>query len=385
MLLRLLGWHGADPADAALLAAAAGFRRMFQLASPAAPGLHAWGAEIEVAAGLAFASGTGTTAAEAFRGCIGEALERAAIDAPDQTLAIRRRAASAWRPRIPGLPARPECIETDAFWAPVDLVLRRAAPEFRPPWPMSSGCAAGPDTAAASLAALLELIERDAAALWWDGGHPPRPVPLEASLAAADAIATLRAGNPGRATWLLDITSDLGVPVLLAASCDAASGKGVCLGFSARLNAAAAARAAVLEMAQMELAHHVVLAKRAERGPAALNPADHAHLARHAALAITTPGLRPQGPPARHRDLADLAALRAALRGAGIAHGLVTLRRGSPAQCNDAVGPRAAAGRYAGVAPVMRALAPLLEAPGATAHGPRFRSAGPAVAQVSLL
>ena len=60
-----------------------------------------------------------------------------------------------------------------------------------PPWPMSTGCGAGTDPLGATLHGLLELIERDAVALWLRGGMRGRWFPwtwrcrLLASFAAA--------------------------------------------------------------------------------------------------------------------------------------------------------------------------------------------------------
>jgi ribosomal protein S12 methylthiotransferase accessory factor YcaO len=56
---------------------------------------------------------------------------------------------------------------------PADLCLRRptAQQEIRPPFALSTGSAAGTSWDEAALHGLLELIERDAAGLWWRGGR----------------------------------------------------------------------------------------------------------------------------------------------------------------------------------------------------------------------
>ena len=56
---------------------------------------------------------------------------------------------------------------------PADWCVRRAPRRMglQPPWILGSGVAAGPDWDWAASRALLELIERDAVALWWLGGH----------------------------------------------------------------------------------------------------------------------------------------------------------------------------------------------------------------------
>jgi ribosomal protein S12 methylthiotransferase accessory factor YcaO len=78
---------------------------------------------------------------------------------------------------------------------------------------------------------------------------------------------------------LLDITTDNGVPVVAAVSLDR-DGRGMACGLSSRLTASDAAKAAVLEMCQMEMAAPIAEAKRAESGDAALNEADRRHLRR---------------------------------------------------------------------------------------------------------
>lgn len=254
---------------------------------------------------------------------------------------------------------------------PADLCLRRPVSRraFDPPWPLSIGCAAGPTAEAAALHGLLELIERDAAALWWRGGQRGRPVAIEepASQEAAALIAALRQGGRSpRRSWLLDITTDLGVPVVAAVSFGPA-GDGFCCGLAARPTLRAAARAAVPETAQMELAHAVVQAKRRERGDAALNPADRAHLRRFAGIDAGRCALvHPLG-PCRAAAGADLPAASAAealraVRGRIAAAGLeevLTL---------DLT-------RTAFGIPVVRTLCPGLEVEPSRLAGPRLRAA----------
>jgi ribosomal protein S12 methylthiotransferase accessory factor len=128
---------------------------------------------------------------------------------------------------------------------------------------------------------MLELVERDAASLWWRGGIRGRQVALEgpAMATAAAFVAQARRGVATRRTWLLDITSDLDVPCIVAMSCRA-DGRGFACGLAARLAAEKAVRSALTEMSQMELAYDVVEQKRREGGEAALNEYDHRHIAR---------------------------------------------------------------------------------------------------------
>jgi ribosomal protein S12 methylthiotransferase accessory factor len=354
----LLGWLGlsrptlAGPAaqhQARLFQAAAGFERLFQLEAPDAPGLVVWGAEASPDGfsatpghGLFGVSGAGTAPLEALNACIGEAIELLSQAETAADRAQQRPAPPAGQPALPPpwdqaadgwLPTR-RLTDGATLWVPAELCLRR--PGGTPPWPLSIGCGAGASVEAAALHGLLELLERDAAALWWRGGVRPRPLPLEdpASAAAAALLASLRRSSRGRRTWLLDITSDLGVPAVAAVSV-AASGRGFCCGTAARLSLEAAARAALRELAQMELALAVVAAKRAERGEAALNPRDRGHEARAegidaASCALLHPLAAPAPPsaaPLAAEPAAALAWLVARLAEAGLAPLLLPLTR----------------------------------------------------------
>ncbi|WP_043337231.1 YcaO-like family protein [Belnapia moabensis] len=322
---------------ALLLLAASRFTRLFTLDCPTASGLAVFGAELRLGDGLAGASGVGTSLIEAFEGCVGEGVELlSSIETPANRARFRSRPLEPdWLSRIlPGDVSPQDWVELlrlDApgtAWLPADLCLRRPRPEFAPPWPLSIGCAAGPTPEAAALHALLELIERDAAALWWRGGRRGRPVALEdpAMDAATSLIAQLRLGKARRRSWLLDLTTDLGVPVIAALS-TGPEGKGFCCGLAARASRAGAARAAILEMAQMEMAHAVVLAKQGEAGPAALNAHDRALLARyHGIRAGSCALLHPEGAVDPRPDLpADPAAAMAVLTGRLGARGLPVL------------------------------------------------------------
>ena len=128
---------------------------------------------------------------------------------------------------------------------------------------------------------MLELVERDAASLWWRGGVRGRLVTLEghAMATAAALVAQARRGVTTRRTWLLDITTDMDTPCIVAMSCRV-DGRGFACGLAARLSIETAVRSALMEMCQMELAYAVVEQKRREGGEAALNEYDRRHVAR---------------------------------------------------------------------------------------------------------
>ena len=315
----LLGYFGYDDGDAAaaasrarLLRVAAQFRRMFQIPVPDAPGLVFFGGEADPAvlgrrgAGLPLGSlaGSGPSPRRAFESCIGEGVEYLSQFVQESDRLRRGPAAEHAqcgdrhaRKFIADVldhcgvdTARPIAwIETSRLsdgakaWFPADLCLRRPAAEqdFTPPLKLSTGCAAGPSFAAAALRAALELIERDAAALWWRGGRRGAAIAPEspAGQAAAALLAQLRQGGNERRCWLLDITTDVGIPAVAAISAGD-DGYGFAYGFGARLSLAEAAGAAIFELCQVELSQHVIAAKRAEDGEEALNDSDRRQLRR---------------------------------------------------------------------------------------------------------
>lgn len=318
-LLGELGYQppqGAEPDHEArhrarLLRAASQFVRIFELAAPDAPRLIAFGAEFDPAIADALhkgsqpvgVSGIGQTMQEAFQGCVGEGIEYlsqlqhagdALVQADDDAAMVALE-----RPARELVAALQACARGPLTWhrakcladgrevlLPADLCLRRpqATQDFVPPFPLSTGSAAGTSWDAAALHGLFELIERDAASLWWRGGNRGRAVPPEVEAGAQTLLGALRADVPApRRSWLLDITTDIGVPAVAALSCGP-DGRGLAFGLAARQTLQAAARSAVLELCQIELAEALVEAKRRERGEAALNERDRIHLQRATAL-----------------------------------------------------------------------------------------------------
>jgi ribosomal protein S12 methylthiotransferase accessory factor len=181
---------------------------------------------------------------------------------PDQ---LRRRAA--WNRRYAGFdwrpPARNEALPLDwaavddayggaRAFAPADFVFigrREAKDRGAVAIGDSNGCAAGPDVETAKLSAVLELIERDATGRWWYGRR--RRAPIDPADVEGISVFTRWLSERERQTLLFDITTDLDIPVMAAASSEP-DGREVALGFAARLDANAAAISALTEMVQME-------------------------------------------------------------------------------------------------------------------------------------
>ncbi len=321
----------------ALLALAGRLERVFSLPSPKTPGAYFLGGEIAPSAfGLASPdgplvglAGRGTTLREAFEGCIGEGAEYLSLLPFGDEPLVRAAPADmlsgiggienpvteddlAWMQAAIGLDPVPAAGQMDWLPAtsldgrrqihvPADLCLRRwGHMEDPPPRPAeSNGCAAGPTLEDAQYRALLELVERDAMALWWYGGRVVGSFDLdEERRQALSAFMAKCRCRDSRVDWFLDLTNDLDIPVVAALSSEP-DGSGVVFGFAADLDPLAAAKSAALEMCQMEIAQDLVHLKLEQRGAAALNAADLRHLERERRLHINAfPQLKPAEPPA---------------------------------------------------------------------------------------
>jgi len=340
-MLRALNYAIPEPAArgsaetvnrARLLMAASRFARVFELASSDAPGLVSFGAQFDPAladplhAGspMVGVSGVGASVQEAFQGCIGEGIEYLSQlqRGSDALLAasIEQAAVGLSPPAlelVAELSRRRTRPDKDLSWfratrssdgrdvlLPADICVRRplSLRDFPPPFPMSIGSAAGPSREAAALHGLLELIERDAASLWWCGGRFGRSIPPqhEACVMADGLLQQLRQAASGRRrTWLLDITTDIGVPCVAAVSCRP-DGSGFAFGLSARPRLEAAACAAITELCQIELADALVATKRSEGGDDLLNAHDRIHLRRSHVNADRCALLQPVAAPPAH-------------------------------------------------------------------------------------
>jgi YcaO-like protein with predicted kinase domain len=117
--------------------------------------------------------------------------------------------------------------------------------------PDSSGLAAGASVMDAAGRALLELVERDAVAVWWYNRLKRPPFDFERENIPWISDLEDHFGAAGRRVWTLDLTHDLAVPVAAAVSSDM-GGRDLALGFGAGWTAQEAAAAALGELVQFE-------------------------------------------------------------------------------------------------------------------------------------
>ncbi len=116
----------------------------------------------------------------------------------------------------------------------------------------SNGCAAGNTIEEAILQGFLELVERDSVALWWYNRVSRPGVDLASFDEPYLQVITNCLSSLRREMFVVDLTSDLGIPVFAAWSRSTEPGlEQIILGFGAHLDARIALLRAVTEMNQM--------------------------------------------------------------------------------------------------------------------------------------
>lgn len=127
----------------------------------------------------------------------------------------------------------------------------------------SNGCAAGLSREEAILHGFMELVERDSVALWWYN-RVSRPG-VDLSSVDDPYVQQLQSYYSAlqREVWVLDITSDLGIPAFAAVSrqCDQDI-EGILLGFGAHFDPQLAIQRALTEMDQQLPAFSAATADR---------------------------------------------------------------------------------------------------------------------------
>ncbi|MEQ4721886.1 TOMM precursor leader peptide-binding protein [Nonomuraea sp. B19D2] len=135
---------------------------------------------------------------------------------------------------------------------PTDLLYFSADAARAPVRADSNGNAAGSSLEDAIVQGFLELVERDAVALWWYN----RTRQPEVDLASFDDAWIMdlreRYAGTGRRLWVLDLTSDLGIPAMAAISKRTDKpAEDIMLGFGAHFDPHVALRRALTELGQL--------------------------------------------------------------------------------------------------------------------------------------
>lgn len=115
----------------------------------------------------------------------------------------------------------------------------------------SNGCAAGSCLEEAVLQGFLEIVERDALALWWYNRARRPGGDLESFRNPWFTALTAELERLGRRVWILDLTTDLGIPTFVAISRGISPRPGdLILGAGAHLDPALAISRALSEITQ---------------------------------------------------------------------------------------------------------------------------------------
>ena len=116
----------------------------------------------------------------------------------------------------------------------------------------SNGCSAGNTLEEAILQGFLELVERDSIAIWWFNRLRRPEVDFESFDDPYLAQARTRYQAMNRDLWMIDLTSDLGIPVFVAVSRrNDGEGERILYGFGSHFDARIAALRAICEVNQM--------------------------------------------------------------------------------------------------------------------------------------
>ncbi|MEP3244205.1 MAG: YcaO-like family protein [Sneathiella sp.] len=292
----------------ALLSLAGKCQDLFILRSPEAENIWFFGAALSLSAfGIDHhpqtAQGTGGKSLDpraSFEGCIGEAAEYLSfLQRKDDPLTTEHDMAGfsagekAWideklgqiRTPLPkpGLTIRmTTATRNRAVFMPSELVLRSADKTIKT---SSVGLGAGRQYEEAAKTGLLEIIERDAAALWWYGGQVARR--LDDRLISRSLLNLFSAAGrqKERAFSFLDITSDLNIPVYVCFSSDP-HGHQIACGFGCDPTPQKALSAAFFEMCQMELAYSISLGRLHRSDENALSDVDRLLIQRSKTLSL---------------------------------------------------------------------------------------------------
>ena len=116
--------------------------------------------------------------------------------------------------------------------------------------PSSNGVAAGTCLEEAVLQGLLELVERDAVAIWWYNRVSRPAIDLESFADSYFAALVADYARLGWSVWVLDVTHDLGIPTCVALAHEPAADR-FTIGFGCHLDAHLAVQRALTELNQL--------------------------------------------------------------------------------------------------------------------------------------
>lgn len=137
----------------------------------------------------------------------------------------------------------------------------------------SNGCASGNNLEEAILQGLLELVERDAVAVWWYNRLNYPKVDLDSfSDTYIEELQDYYEHKLKRKIWALDLTNDLGIPTFVSLSCNLEGEDEILMGFGAHLVPKVGLLRAMTEMNQMMALLHPSPESPLDTGLSSMNP-----------------------------------------------------------------------------------------------------------------
>ncbi|MCP4182440.1 MAG: YcaO-like family protein [Hyphomicrobiales bacterium] len=298
----------------ALLKLASKFDRGFELPMRFSPGAFFLGAMVSPSTYGNFdflpattgVGGCGETFRRAFEGCCGEAAEflsfiqwqDSSSDNPKNFESGLNEKELNWA--IAGLGGENAARLTDLDWItaksllddsevkfPRELVIRKPVGYRNAKRPSeSTGIGAGITLQDAVRSGTLEVIERDAIALWWFGGNAAKKIDTKTidGSGILDFVEEIKQ-QTDRHCWFLDITAGIGIPTIAALSSEA-DGSSVVAGFSSNLTMKGALQRALIELCQMEVAQEISLTRSEFQNYEDLAPLDKIWIQRHKKLNV---------------------------------------------------------------------------------------------------
>ena len=149
-----------------------------------------------------------------------------------------------------------------------------------------NGQGAGNTLDEAVLHAMLELVERDAVAIWWFNRVQRPAVDIDAVDDPVVQAVRADAAQAGRELWVLDLTADLGIPVFAAISRACQGPERIGFGFGAALDPRTALVSALGEVHQIAMTMAEAQDRWLREWWRAATIAEHAYLAPDAAAAV---------------------------------------------------------------------------------------------------
>jgi len=159
----------------------------------------------------------------------------------------------------------------------------------------SNGCAAAPTRTEAIVSGFLELVERDAVAIWWYN-RIPRPAIDSVYFNDPDLDQCVHWMNRhNRLFYVLDLTHDYDIPVIAAISVNSGE-TDIAMGFGANFDCLSAIKSAVREMLQLHALKRIIERQIAASGVESLDQSARAFISwAQGDFVKTHPHMRPGG------------------------------------------------------------------------------------------